>query len=683
MAQCKKPECAHDQYELSSNILNYSNGYWGDSKCHEIVQHALSTTEPSFLDMRGNRFEAVGAKILATKLLRFPKKHHIVAISLEWNNVGILDEGVFAIAKALEIDTNLVKLDMRNNNITCDGAVALAQALVRNKSLRSLDLRWNDVGNAGAVAFKETLRDENHTLIELELVGNNSNVRHLSDIDVLLQRNRKSSMKKNCEATGIEEFASSSAKQLENEQSDELMLQILAEKDQLLEELQAVRKLVISKDEQIAALEDKVVFTNRKLECAEGEREDCKRQELRHKQELHESRLHFDEIDNRKTLAAERYQVTKSSLERELEALRTESLQKYAAQREEMDIKSAFCSSLQAENSKITTMMHVFQQKLSMRDAEANKLRNEVQVTKYELEDRMLSLVATHEENTSALKRMHENELSMVMSQLQGCRAELEDRRRSADTSRQKAEDLQSNIMHLRATYEKDIASVRVAIEAEVQVRMQRTIGTIDEKLQGAKQAREQLENELAKQIDNTARLLEQITQMERVSTQQRQTHREHIAQLESSLQKHQDQERTARQECQSFELKVQAQLRQLQHMGGVAKRMKVEFEEQLEEQRKICKTEIDTLSTEIGTKNSMIEQLGTKVTQIEKVLTRQVADFNERFASFIKSFRTFLNEQEAKRGVQQPAIKISHTSPTDDTHNIDTLKAHIEKTIE
>lgn len=353
-----------DQLELPSNILNYSNGYWGDSKCHEIVKHALSTTQPSFLDMRGNRIEAVGAKILATKLLRFPKKHHIVAISLEWNNVGILDEGVFAIAKALEIDTNLVKLDLRNNNITSDGATALAQALVCNKSLRSLDLRWNDVGNAGAVAFKDTIRDENHTLIQLELMGNNCNVRHLADIDNLLQRNRKATREHHCEATDIGGFPSSSAKLSKDEGSDELVLQVLAEKDILFDELQSLRKQVISQDDRIAALESKVVSANRKLEGAKQDAEDWKRREFSLKQELHESRLHFDELENRTKLSEERHQVTKSTLERELEALRSESFRKYAAQTSELDIKNTHCSAVQADNLKLSAEVHTLQQKI-------------------------------------------------------------------------------------------------------------------------------------------------------------------------------------------------------------------------------------------------------------------------------------------------------------------------------
>lgn len=219
----------------------------------------------------------------------------------------------------------------------------------------------------------------------------------------------------------------------------------------------------------------------------------------------------------------------------------------------------------------------------SMKDAETKKHRDELQVTQKELEGKISSLIVSHQEKISAQERMHQNEVSMLQSQLRSCQEELDDRRRSADASRQKTEDLQANIMLLRATYEKDLASVRVTIEAELQMRMQRAVGSIDEKLQEAKKAREQLECELAKHIDTTATLLDQIAQKEGDNAQQRQTHRENIAELESRLQKHKEQEDTVRQECKSLESKIQAQLRQIQHMDGVANRMKAKYEQQLE----------------------------------------------------------------------------------------------------
>lgn len=168
------------------HVLDFSNAYYGDDKCAEIVEHARAAPFPTMLDLRGNRFEAAGAKVLA-ELLR--SQHNVVSLSLEWNNVGVLDQGVEALAAALEVDTQLLALDLRNNNVGPEGARALAAALERNRTLRQLDLRWNDIGNAGVLAFREALQS-NHTLVALELVGNNSSLKHAEEIEKLLTRNR-------------------------------------------------------------------------------------------------------------------------------------------------------------------------------------------------------------------------------------------------------------------------------------------------------------------------------------------------------------------------------------------------------------------------------------------------------------------------------------------------------------
>lgn len=121
-------------------VLNFSNLYWGDEKCAQVIEAVRAAAPgPAHLDLRGNRFGAAGAKTLAEFLSRGP--HPVASISLEWNNIGHLDEGVDALARALEVDSTLVALDLRNNDIGPEGAKALARALSRNQTLRRLDLR--------------------------------------------------------------------------------------------------------------------------------------------------------------------------------------------------------------------------------------------------------------------------------------------------------------------------------------------------------------------------------------------------------------------------------------------------------------------------------------------------------------------------------------------------------------
>lgn len=226
------------------NVLDFSNSYYGDDKCVEIVEHARNAPFPTALDLRGNRFEAMGAKVLAD-LLR--GQHNIVSISLEWNNVGLLDQGVEALALALEVDTRLLTLDLRNNNIGSEGARALAKALVKNRTLKQLDLRWNDVGNAGVLAFREALQS-NYTLTKLELMGNNSSLKHAEEIEKLLARNRAFQEQQpppplSPEKPAPQDTLRDDAKvATTKEADDQLLLQVLAEKESIESDLMLARK---------------------------------------------------------------------------------------------------------------------------------------------------------------------------------------------------------------------------------------------------------------------------------------------------------------------------------------------------------------------------------------------------------------------------------------------------------
>lgn len=214
-------------------VLDYSNSYLGDDKCAEIVEKSRLASVPTRLDLRGNCFEAGAARALAA-LLR--SSHNVVSISLEWNNVGLLDQGVEALAGALEVDKRLLTLDLRNNNIGPEGAKALAKALRFNRTLRQLDLRWNEIGNPGVLAFREALQS-NHSLVTLELMGNNSSLKHVDEIEVLLARNRAFTempaplaVDASCQP---DEDSTSNNESPKAAANDQLLLQVLAEKEEL------------------------------------------------------------------------------------------------------------------------------------------------------------------------------------------------------------------------------------------------------------------------------------------------------------------------------------------------------------------------------------------------------------------------------------------------------------------
>ena len=64
----------------------------------------------------------------------------LVELGLEWNCIGIWDQGVRAIADSMAINTSIVSLDLRNNKIGPQGAQSLALGLRHNTALQNLGL---------------------------------------------------------------------------------------------------------------------------------------------------------------------------------------------------------------------------------------------------------------------------------------------------------------------------------------------------------------------------------------------------------------------------------------------------------------------------------------------------------------------------------------------------------------
>uniref|UniRef100_A0A8C3PRD0 Leucine rich repeat containing 45 n=1 Tax=Calidris pygmaea TaxID=425635 RepID=A0A8C3PRD0_9CHAR len=118
---------------------------------------------------QGNNLRTVGAEALG-KLLRQNKS--IRSLILEWNSLGVWEEGFSFFCQGLGANNVLQKLDLRNNQINHQGAGELAMALKQNSSLQELDLRWNNIGLLGGRALLNCLHS-NRTLKRLELAGNN------------------------------------------------------------------------------------------------------------------------------------------------------------------------------------------------------------------------------------------------------------------------------------------------------------------------------------------------------------------------------------------------------------------------------------------------------------------------------------------------------------------------------
>uniref|UniRef100_A0A669QB66 Leucine rich repeat containing 45 n=1 Tax=Phasianus colchicus TaxID=9054 RepID=A0A669QB66_PHACC len=126
-------------------------------------------TDHTALSFQGNNLRTTGAEALG-KLLRQNKS--IRSLILEWNSLGVWEEGFSFFCQGLGANNFLQRLDLRNNQINHHGAGELATALKRNASLQELDLRWNNIGLLGGRALLNCLQS-NKTLKKLELAGNN------------------------------------------------------------------------------------------------------------------------------------------------------------------------------------------------------------------------------------------------------------------------------------------------------------------------------------------------------------------------------------------------------------------------------------------------------------------------------------------------------------------------------
>lgn len=138
------------------------------------------------MDLKGNNLRTTGAEALG-KLLRQNKS--IRSLILEWNSLGVWEEGFSFFCQGLGANNFLQRLDLRNNQINHHGAGELAMALKRNASLQELDLRWNNIGLLGGRALLNCLQS-NKTLKKLELAGNNVPSDILKAVEQAMDHNR-------------------------------------------------------------------------------------------------------------------------------------------------------------------------------------------------------------------------------------------------------------------------------------------------------------------------------------------------------------------------------------------------------------------------------------------------------------------------------------------------------------
>lgn len=115
------------------------------------------------LDVSWNQFRLRGATLLAAAL---PSNVGLEELDLGWN--GFADPGAKALADALRRNTTLKKLSLANNRITMEGCEALARVLQAEGSsnISTLDLSYNPISQ-DAISHMVDLAIKNTSITEL------------------------------------------------------------------------------------------------------------------------------------------------------------------------------------------------------------------------------------------------------------------------------------------------------------------------------------------------------------------------------------------------------------------------------------------------------------------------------------------------------------------------------------
>ncbi|RLN49446.1 hypothetical protein BBJ29_000082 [Phytophthora kernoviae] len=527
----------------SDAVLDFSNSYLGDDKFAEIVEKARLTSVPTRLDLRGNCFEAGAARALAA-LLR--SSHNIVSISLEWNNVGLLDQGVDALADALEVDTRLVTLDLRNNNIGPEGAKAFAKALRRNRTLRQLDLRWNEV-----------------------------------------------------------------------EKTEELEAQ-----------LQQARK---------------------DAEMAKEERGRYQQREVDAKRDLHELRMQLDELENRKKLEFEEYRSSRTALERENNVMREKMAHLESLHSKEVDQKEKQISQL--EDAKYTLDNEIHRTTLTARtqEEEIGKLKKLLQDLQQEYARKEAKLVSDHESSLSAAQRQHDMVTGSVQTQLSYASTQLESSERSVRELKEKCEALQAKVLQSQIDHEKMIGELKQQWDAEVQERIQRSVGSVEAQVAEVKKSRQHLEREVEKHLQTIIQL-----RQDNISLQQASDGKQNELQLEleaqsKALQEKHTQLATATSEKSRCGEKLQLQLRRMEEQDARFVQMQTTFDERLQDLTSSAKTAAEESAASLKEKATVISSMENQVLRLERELSAQKHEHEKRIDDLAESFGSFVQEQIRK----------------------------------
>lgn len=169
--------------------LNLARNSIGTRGIKAIVPELTINSSLQLLDLSYNNIKSRGATLLAHALEEPTSVSNLKSLNLTGNSIG--HQGMQTLSRMLTVDRTIEAFYAGINNIGPEGAAHLAFAIKRNYTLRLLHINDNNIGpNAASLLFDQLRGDENNrTLENLNLAGNNIGTQGASDLTAVLTQN--------------------------------------------------------------------------------------------------------------------------------------------------------------------------------------------------------------------------------------------------------------------------------------------------------------------------------------------------------------------------------------------------------------------------------------------------------------------------------------------------------------
>ena len=167
--------------------LNLTNNQIGTKGIKAIVPALTTNSTLKCLNLSYNNIKARGAALLATALEESSSICNLKILNLNSNAVGQL--GMKNLSRMLTNNRTIESLYIGMNNIGEKGAAYLAFAIKHNYTIRLLHINDNQIGpNAASILFDQ-LKDDNRTILNLNLAWNNIGIQGAKDLTEVFKKN--------------------------------------------------------------------------------------------------------------------------------------------------------------------------------------------------------------------------------------------------------------------------------------------------------------------------------------------------------------------------------------------------------------------------------------------------------------------------------------------------------------